>query len=62
MTDNANATNSQERNESSSKEVNELKSIFTSLITTRRFETNDFLYKTDEEAIMDLAAAETLFR
>jgi len=45
----------------SSKEVEELKEMFSNLIATRRFEINDFLHKPDSFATMDLAQASTIF-
>jgi hypothetical protein len=45
-----------------SADVEQLKVMFQELIDTKRFEINDFLYKEDSQAIMDLAQAASIFK
>ena len=47
--------------EESSQELTDLYEVFTSLISTKKFENNDFMFKTDAMAVIDLAEACNMF-
>lgn len=47
--------------EESSKELTDLYDVFKSLISAKKFENNDFMFKTDAMAVIDLAEACNMF-
>jgi hypothetical protein len=50
-----------EEGESSSKELSDLYNVFKDLISTKKFENNDFMKKEDALAVVDLAEACNMF-
>jgi hypothetical protein len=47
--------------EDSSKELTDLYNVFKNLISTKKFENNDFMHKPDALAVVDLAEACNMF-
>ena len=47
--------------EESSKELTDLYDVFKNLISAKKFENNDFMFKTDALAVIDLAEACNMF-
>ena len=47
--------------EESSKELTDLYNVFKDLISTKKFENNNFMFKTDALAVIDLAEACNMF-
>ncbi len=47
--------------EESSKELTDLYDVFKNLISAKKFENNDFMFKTDAMAVIDLAEACNMF-
>lgn len=47
--------------EETSKELTDLYDVFKNLISAKKFENNDFMFKTDALAVIDLAEACNMF-
>lgn len=63
MRDIIKATSDEElvNDEESSKELTDLYDVFKNLISAKKFENNDFMFKTDAMAVIDLAEACNMF-
>ena len=63
MRDIIKATSDEElvNDEESSKELTDLHDVFKNLISAKKFENNDFMFKTDAMAVIDLAEACNMF-